>query len=187
MSLCWHISLFHHHCSAASPPLPPTSPFLPSPASRFPSPSVSLRFCFASLLSLSQGGTPQPVMNTKPSLQGSSDLVKNGEAQEIPPLRNYLCLTMFTCFCPAWPINIVALVFSVLSYDEQDYDGSKRLGRKALHMGVISFIIGLMIITAYTIVHFTTVRIHHINDAKFNRRILRFKVSCPSTACGVTS
>ncbi|XP_023249646.1 transmembrane protein 233-like [Seriola lalandi dorsalis] len=98
-------------------------------------------------------------MNTKPSLQGSSDLVKNGEAQEIPPLRNYLCLTMFTCFCPAWPINIVALVFSVLaqkSYDEQDYDGSKRLGRKALHMGVISFIIGLMIITAYTIVHFTT-------------------------------
>ncbi|XP_040898715.1 transmembrane protein 233 [Toxotes jaculatrix] len=95
-------------------------------------------------------------MNTT---RGSSDLVKSGEAQEIPPLKNYLCLTMFTCFCPAWPINIVALVFSVLarkSYEEQDYDGSKRLGRKALHLGIVSFVIGLMIITAFTIVHFTT-------------------------------
>ncbi|XP_040010665.1 transmembrane protein 233 [Xiphias gladius] len=129
-------------------------------------------------------------MNTKPSLQGRSDLVRNGEAQEIPPLRNYLCLTMLTCFCPAWPINIVALVFSVLaqnSYDEQDYDGSKRLGRKALHLGIISFVIGLIIITGYIIVHFTMVRINHIYDAKFNRRIERFQVPFSSIARGVMS
>ncbi|XP_051279424.1 transmembrane protein 233 isoform X1 [Dicentrarchus labrax] len=97
-------------------------------------------------------------MNTKPWLDGSSDHLKNREAQEIPPLRNYLCLTMFTCFCPAWPVNIVALVFSVLaqrSYDEEDYDGSKRLGRKALHLGIVSFAIGLVIVTALTVVHFT--------------------------------
>ncbi|XP_035515159.1 transmembrane protein 233 isoform X1 [Morone saxatilis] len=97
-------------------------------------------------------------MNTKPRLDGSSDHLKNREAQEIPPLRNYLCLTMFTCFCPAWPVNIVALVFSVLaqrSYDEEDYDGSKRLGRKALHLGIVSFAIGLVIVTALTVVHFT--------------------------------
>uniref|UniRef100_A0A673CHJ1 Transmembrane protein 233 n=1 Tax=Sphaeramia orbicularis TaxID=375764 RepID=A0A673CHJ1_9TELE len=95
---------------------------------------------------------PSSLLRCLPSL--------NGEAQEIPPLRNYLCLTMFTCFCPAWPINIVALVFSVMvshrSYDEEDYDGSQRLGRKALHLGVVSFVIGLVIITAYTVVHFTT-------------------------------
>ncbi|XP_037634456.1 transmembrane protein 233 [Sebastes umbrosus] len=98
-------------------------------------------------------------MNTKSSLDGNADHLKSGEAQEIPPLRNYLCLTMFTCFCPAWPINIVALVFSVLaqrSYDEEDYDGSKQLGRKALHLGIVSFVIGLVIITASTVVHFTT-------------------------------
>ncbi|KAF3696092.1 Transmembrane protein 233 Dispanin subfamily B member 2 [Channa argus] len=97
-------------------------------------------------------------MNTKPKLDCSSDLTKNREAQEIPPLRSYLCLTMFTCFCPAWPINIVALVFSVMaqkSYDEQDYDGSKRLGRKALHLGIVSFVIGLVIITAFIAMHFT--------------------------------
>ncbi|XP_068994661.1 transmembrane protein 233 [Embiotoca jacksoni] len=98
-------------------------------------------------------------MNTKPSLDGGSDFMKSAEAQESPPMRNYLCLTMFTCFCPAWPINIVALVFSVLaqkSYYEQDYDGSQRLGRKALHLGIVSFVIGLVIITACIIVHFTT-------------------------------
>ncbi|XP_033828420.1 transmembrane protein 233 [Periophthalmus magnuspinnatus] len=75
-----------------------------------------------------------------------------------PPLRNYLCFTMVTCFCPAWPINIVALVFSVMaqrSYDEQDFEGSQRLGRKALHLGIVSLVIGLAIITAYIIVHFT--------------------------------
>ncbi|XP_056275557.1 transmembrane protein 233 isoform X2 [Pseudoliparis swirei] len=98
-------------------------------------------------------------MTTKSSLDGSADHLKCKEAQEIPPLRNYLCLTMFTCFCPAWPINIVALVFSVLaqrSYEEEDYDGSKRLGRKALHLGIVSFAIGLVIIAACTVVHFTT-------------------------------
>ncbi|XP_075961107.1 transmembrane protein 233-like [Anarhichas minor] len=98
-------------------------------------------------------------MTTKSSLDGSADYLKCGMAQEIPPLRNYLCLTMFTCFCPAWPINIVALIFSVLaqkSYEEEDYEGSKRLGRKALHLGIVSFAIGLVIITAYTVVHFTT-------------------------------
>ncbi|KAM3867681.1 transmembrane protein 233-like [Diretmus argenteus] len=96
-------------------------------------------------------GTPQQDVTTK--------LPLDREAQEIPPLRNYLCLTMFTCFCPAWPINIVALVFSVLaqnSYDVEDYEGSQRLGRKALHMGIASFIIGLIIIIIISAVHFTT-------------------------------
>ncbi|XP_041792421.1 transmembrane protein 233 [Chelmon rostratus] len=123
-------------------------------------------------------------MNTKPSLDG------NREAREIPPLRNYLCLTMFTCFCPAWPVNIVALVFSVLaqkSYDEEDYDGSERLGRKALHLGIVSSVIGLLIITAYAVVHFTTVRMHQIYEAKMNRRMERCQVSFSSTACGVSS
>ncbi|XP_012681677.1 transmembrane protein 233 [Clupea harengus] len=82
-----------------------------------------------------------------------------GEAQEPPPLKNYIFLTIFTCFCPAWPINIVALVFSMMaqsSYDEEDYDGAQRLGRKAFHMGIASMVIGIVIIIISTIVHFTT-------------------------------
>lgn len=43
------------------------------------------------------------------------------------------------------------------SYTHEDYDGSRRLGRKALHLGIASFVIGAVIITAYIIIHFTTV------------------------------
>ncbi|KAK0131455.1 Transmembrane protein 233 [Merluccius polli] len=103
---------------------------------------------------------------TKAPLRGSSDRLENlGELRGTPPLRNYLCLTMFTCFCPAWPVNIVALVFSVLSqnsYNEEDYEGSKRLGKKALHLGIASLVISLVIIAVYTVyfVTLTTVRAH---------------------------
>uniref|UniRef100_A0A8C2Z1Q3 Transmembrane protein 233 n=1 Tax=Cyclopterus lumpus TaxID=8103 RepID=A0A8C2Z1Q3_CYCLU len=78
-----------------------------------------------------------------------------------PPLRSYLCLTIFTCFCPAYPINIVALVFSIMSrnsYYQGDYDGSRRLGKNARLVAVASIIIGLLIIAIACIVHFTTVR-----------------------------
>ncbi|XP_024275228.1 transmembrane protein 233 [Oncorhynchus tshawytscha] len=105
-------------------------------------------------------GTPQPTeVKTKQLLDVSADHLGGREAQEIPPLKNYVYLTILTCFCPAWPVNIVALVFSVLSqnsYDEEDYEGSARLGRKAFHMAIASMIIGLLIILILSIVHFTT-------------------------------
>ncbi|KAJ8414770.1 hypothetical protein AAFF_G00022930 [Aldrovandia affinis] len=97
--------------------------------------------------------------DVKSPLDGSRDHGLGNEGQDVPPLRNYLVLTIFTCFCPAYPVNIVALVFSVLaqsSYDQEDYEGSERLGRKALHLGIASIIIGLLFITIYCIVHFTT-------------------------------
>lgn len=92
------------------------APLPPLPCFHLQSPSVSQ--CLSAVVSplcfLLSRRVLKPVMNTKPSLDGSSDFVKNEEAREIPPMRSYLWLTMFTCFCPAWPINIVALVFSVL-------------------------------------------------------------------------
>ncbi|KAM9362219.1 transmembrane protein 233-like [Symphorus nematophorus] len=100
----------------------------------------------------------------KSSLSGSAflDRASIEEQEPPPPLRSYLCLTIFTCFCPAYPINIVALVFSIMSrnsYYYGDYDGSRRLGRNALYVAVASIIIGLLIIAITCIVHFTTVRL----------------------------
>ncbi|XP_026205290.1 transmembrane protein 233 [Anabas testudineus] len=97
----------------------------------------------------------------KSSLCGSTFLDRGSieEQGAPPPLRSYLCLTIFTCFCPAYPVNIVALVFSVMSrnsYYHGDYDGSRRLGRNALYVAVASIIIGLLIIAVLCIVHFTT-------------------------------
>lgn len=34
--------------------------------------------------------------------------------EDVPMPRNYLWLTIVSCFCPAYPINIVALVFSIM-------------------------------------------------------------------------
>lgn len=39
------------------------------------------------------------------------------EQEAAPQLRSYLCLTMFTCLCPAYPVNIVALVFAIMVRD----------------------------------------------------------------------
>lgn len=34
--------------------------------------------------------------------------------EDIPAPSNYLWLTIISCFCPAYPVNIVALVFSIM-------------------------------------------------------------------------
>ncbi|XP_071750509.1 transmembrane protein 233 [Centroberyx gerrardi] len=99
--------------------------------------------------------------DVKSSLNGSTFLYHSSieEQEPPPPLRSYLCLTIFTCFCPAYPINIVALVFSIMSrnsYDRGDYDGSRRLGRNALYVAVASIIIGLLVIAILCAVQFTS-------------------------------
>ncbi|XP_040059230.2 transmembrane protein 233 isoform X1 [Gasterosteus aculeatus] len=97
----------------------------------------------------------------KSPLGGSVFFDPGSEEEAPPPLSSYLCLTIFTCFCPAYPVNIVALIFSIMSrssYYQGDYDGSRRLGRNALYVAVASIIIGLLIIAISCIVHFTAVR-----------------------------
>ncbi|OXB55953.1 hypothetical protein ASZ78_003897 [Callipepla squamata] len=89
------------------------------------------------------------------------DELPDGPQQPRP--KNYLLLSILSCFCPAYPINIVAFVFAVMalnSYNQGDVEGSRRLGRNALWVAVASIIIGLVIIGIYCVVHFTTVEPH---------------------------
>uniref|UniRef100_A0A673FS43 Transmembrane protein 233 n=1 Tax=Sinocyclocheilus rhinocerous TaxID=307959 RepID=A0A673FS43_9TELE len=62
---------------------------------------------------MATGGSQTDV---KSSLNGSMDVHHSwfGSTTPRPPLRNYLLLTILTCFCPAYPVNILALVFSVM-------------------------------------------------------------------------
>ncbi|XP_024125384.1 transmembrane protein 233 [Oryzias melastigma] len=88
-----------------------------------------------------------------------SSVFDHGSVEAPPPLRSYLCLTVLACFCPAHPVNIVGLVYCIMSrrsYYQGDYEGSRRLGRIALRVSVASIIIGLLIIAISCIVHFTT-------------------------------
>ncbi|XP_041059517.1 transmembrane protein 233-like isoform X2 [Carcharodon carcharias] len=81
----------------------------------------------------------------------------NGAQQEQMP-RKYIFLTIFSCFCPSYPINIVAFVFSMMalrSYNEGDIDGAKKLAHIAVLVAIAAIIIGLLIIAISCVVHFT--------------------------------
>ncbi|XP_043924514.1 transmembrane protein 233 [Protopterus annectens] len=95
----------------------------------------------------------------KRALENSPETEIDEETQQEPQPRNFLLLTILTCFCPAYPINIVAFVFSIMSlnsYNGGDIEGARRLGRNALWVAVASIIIGLLVIGIYCTVHFTT-------------------------------
>ncbi|XP_029427672.1 transmembrane protein 233 isoform X2 [Rhinatrema bivittatum] len=96
----------------------------------------------------------------KRALESSPETnIDDDEAPEPPMPSNYLLLTICACFCPAYPINIVAFVFSIMalnSYNQGDIEGSRRLGQNALWVAVAAIIIGLLVIAIYCTVHFTT-------------------------------
>ncbi|XP_047417593.1 transmembrane protein 233 [Sciurus carolinensis] len=78
--------------------------------------------------------------------------------EDMPMPKNYLWLAIVSCFCPAYPINIVALVFSIMSlnsYNDGDLEGARRLGRNAKWVAIASIVIGLLIIGISCVVHFT--------------------------------
>lgn len=53
------------------------------------------------------GGSPRPSLARQPSTLTEAPL--DGSKP-----RDYLFLAILSCFCPLWPINIVALTFSVM-------------------------------------------------------------------------
>ncbi|KAM6467294.1 trafficking regulator of GLUT4 1 [Liasis olivaceus] len=62
---------------------------------------------------------------------------------------DYLPLAIFSCFCPIWPVNILALVFSIMSRNSNlqgDVDGARRLGRVARFLSILSIVLGSVII-----------------------------------------
>uniref|UniRef100_A0A8C9QYX5 Proline-rich transmembrane protein 2 n=1 Tax=Scleropages formosus TaxID=113540 RepID=A0A8C9QYX5_SCLFO len=70
--------------------------------------------------------------------------------------RDYLFLAILSCFCPVWPLNIVALTFSVMSRNslqQGNVDGARRLGRVAKLLSVVSLLSGIVIIIACIIIN----------------------------------
>ncbi|XP_037658543.1 transmembrane protein 233-like, partial [Choloepus didactylus] len=101
-----------------------------------------------------------PISDFRRALDSSSEAnTKDDKTEEdLPKLKHYLWLSIISCFCPAYPINIVAFVFSIMSlnsYDNGDIKGSTRLGQNAKWVAIASIIIGLLIISISCTVHFT--------------------------------
>ncbi|XP_069004077.1 trafficking regulator of GLUT4 1 [Embiotoca jacksoni] len=91
-----------------------------------------------------------PLSPSKASLSRSS--TGNANVQEIPKPKDYLILVIFSCFCPIWPVSIVALVYSIMSRNSLqagDIDGARRLGRLARLLSIVSFVLGVIVIVVF--------------------------------------
>ncbi|XP_028268199.1 trafficking regulator of GLUT4 1-like [Parambassis ranga] len=89
-------------------------------------------------------GSPRPSLTRQPST------ITEAAVDGSKP-RDYLILAILSCFCPMWPVNIVALTFSVMSRNslqQGNVDGARRLGRNAMVLSVVSILGGIAIIAA---------------------------------------
>ncbi|XP_046891890.1 trafficking regulator of GLUT4 1 [Hypomesus transpacificus] len=102
-------------------------------------------------------GAP-PLSPSRVSLSRTSS-TGNAGVQEAQNPKDYLILVIISCFCPVWPVSIVALVYSIMSRNSLqsgDMDGAKRLGRLARLLSIVSIILGLLIIVVYVVVYVTS-------------------------------
>ncbi|XP_060704233.1 trafficking regulator of GLUT4 1 [Hemiscyllium ocellatum] len=105
--------------------------------------------------SMSKIGVP-PASPSRVSLGRASSTVTTSGQDQSPP-RDYLLLAIVSCFCPIWPINIVALVYSIMSRNslqQGDVDGARRLGRLARLLSIVAIVMGALIIITYCVVNF---------------------------------
>ncbi|KAL0993657.1 hypothetical protein UPYG_G00111180 [Umbra pygmaea] len=99
-------------------------------------------------------GSPRPSITRRPST------VVEGLEDDGKPPRDYLILAILSCFCPLWPINIVALVFSVMSRNSLqlgNVDGARRLGRNAMVLSIISLVGGVILIVAAIVLNWGSI------------------------------
>ncbi|KAG5844743.1 trafficking regulator of GLUT4 1-like [Anguilla rostrata] len=97
----------------------------------------------------------RPLSPSRVSLSRSS---LGNTVKEQPPPRDYLILVVLSCFCPVWPVSIVALVYSVMarsSLAQGDVDGARRLGRVARFLSISAILIGILVITICVITYLT--------------------------------
>uniref|UniRef100_A0A3B3XZ27 Uncharacterized protein n=1 Tax=Poecilia mexicana TaxID=48701 RepID=A0A3B3XZ27_9TELE len=62
--------------------------------------------------SIGQLSAAAPLSPSRASLSRSS--TGNATVPETPKPKDYLILVILSCFCPVWPVSIVALVYSVM-------------------------------------------------------------------------
>ncbi|XP_038829570.1 trafficking regulator of GLUT4 1 [Salvelinus namaycush] len=100
-----------------------------------------------------------PLSPSRVSLSRScTSSIGNAAVQEAQKPKDYLILVILSCFCPVWPVSIVALLFSIMSRNSLqsgDLDGAKRLGKLARLLSVVSIFLGVLIIVVSVTVSVT--------------------------------
>ncbi|XP_065129299.2 uncharacterized protein [Paramisgurnus dabryanus] len=99
--------------------------------------------------SMSLAGSPRPSLTRQPS--AATDPGLDGSKP-----NDYLVWAILACLCPVWPINIVGLVFSVMSRNslqQGNVDGARRLGRNAKILSIVSLVGGIIIIIVTIVIN----------------------------------
>ncbi|XP_019504176.1 PREDICTED: proline-rich transmembrane protein 2 [Hipposideros armiger] len=99
-------------------------------------------------------GSPRGSLSRHPSSQLAGSGVEGGEGTQKP--RDYIILAILSCFCPMWPVNIVAFAYAVMSRNslqQGDVDGALRLGRVAKLLSIVALVGGVLIIIASCIIN----------------------------------
>lgn len=99
-------------------------------------------------------GSPRGSLSRHPSSQLVGSGVEGGEGTQKP--RDYIVLAILSCFCPMWPVNIVAFAYAVMSRNslqQGDVDGAQRLGRVAKLLSIVALVGGVLIIIASCVIN----------------------------------
>ncbi|XP_036125908.1 trafficking regulator of GLUT4 1 [Molossus molossus] len=96
--------------------------------------------------------SPSYVSSRRPSSTATTSYAQD---REVP--KDYLILAIATCFCPVWPLNLIPLIFSIMSrssMQQGDVDGARRLGRLARLLSITFIVMGIIIIIVAVTVNF---------------------------------
>ncbi|XP_011358206.1 tumor suppressor candidate 5 [Pteropus vampyrus] len=99
-----------------------------------------------------------PRSPSQASSRRASSVATASYAQDQEAPKDYLILAIASCFCPVWPLNLIPLIFSIMSrssVQQGDMDGARRLGRLARLLSIVFIIMGIIIIIVATTVNFT--------------------------------
>ncbi|XP_054989763.1 trafficking regulator of GLUT4 1 [Sorex araneus] len=92
------------------------------------------------------------------SSRRASSLASASDAQDREVPKDYLILAIASCFCPVWPLNLIPLIFSIMSrssVQQGDLDGARRLGRLARLLSITFIVMGIVIIIVAVTVNLT--------------------------------
>ncbi|XP_008826963.1 trafficking regulator of GLUT4 1 [Nannospalax galili] len=95
---------------------------------------------------------------SRASSRRASSIITTSYAQDQEAPKDYLVLAIASCFCPVWPLNLIPLIFSIMSrssVQQGDLDGARRLGRLARLLSISFIILGIIIIIVAVTVNFT--------------------------------
>ncbi|XP_058532288.1 trafficking regulator of GLUT4 1 [Ochotona princeps] len=97
-----------------------------------------------------------PRSPSRASSRRASSIVTTSYVQDQEAPKDYLILAIASCFCPVWPLNLIPLIFSIMSrssVQQGDLDGARRLGRLARLLSITFIIMGIVIIVVAVVVN----------------------------------